>query len=281
MPIVTLTSDIGVQDFIPGAIKGQLLMENPQFNLVDITHNLPPFNFTQAAYICRNSIRNFPKGSFHLVLINLFDEKPEHLLLIEHDGYYIGCGDNGFITMLLEEAPQKVVALPLDKSRQRNTLYCAEVFAKAIQQIVMGKKLEAVGDASVSIKVRNPLRPRVGDNWIEGQIIFVDNFENVVLNIHKDEFEEQRRGRKFYIEFRRNELIDKISENYSDVGEGEKLAFFNSAGYLEIALNKGNASGLLGLVNYAEHQLQDKYQNQMAASVTNSLFYQIIKIHFQ
>lgn len=281
MPIVTLTSDIGVQDFLPGAIKGQLLMANPEFNIVDITHNLPPFNFTQAAYICRNSIRNFPKGCFHLVLINLFDEKPEHLLLIEHDGYFIGCGDNGFITMLLEETPQKVVALPLDKGRQKNTLYCISVFAEAIQQLAGGKKLEEVGDPSVSIKVRNPLRPRIGDNWIEGQIIFVDNFENVVLNIHKDEFEEQRRGRKFSILFRRNDVIDKISENYADVAEGEKLAFFNSAGYLEIALNKGNASGLLGLQNFSEQQLQNQYQQQLAASVNNSLFYQIVKIFFE
>gem|GEM_PF-2674271 len=75
----------------------------------------------------------------------------------------------------------------------------------------------------------------------------MDNFENVVVNIHKDEFEEQRKGRKFSIVFKRGEVIDKVSENYADVNEGEKLAHFNSAGYLEISLNKGNAAGLLGL----------------------------------
>src|SRR6218665_1682509 len=263
MPIVTLTTDIGVQDFMPGAIKGQLLKENAAFNIVDISHSLPPFNFTQAAYICRNAIRNFPQGCFHLILINLFDEKPEHLILIEHDGHYIGCGDNGFITMELEETPQKVVALEMDKSAPKNTLQCISVFAKAINQIAGGKKLEEVGDDSVSIRVKNPLRPRLGDNWIEGQIIFVDNFENVVLNIHKDEFEQQRKGRKFSIVFKRDEVIDKISETYADVSEGEKLAHFNSAGYLEISLNKGNAAGLLGLQGYSENQLQNHFQTQL------------------
>lgn len=277
MPIVTLTSDIGMQDFMPGAIKGQLLQENEQFNIADISHLLSPFNYPQAAYICRNAIRNFPKGSFHLVLVNLFDEKPEHLLLIEHDGQYIGCADNGLITMILEETPQKVVALELDKTVPKNTLYCVSVFARGINEIVQGKKIEEVGDASVSIRVKNPLRAMLGQDWIEGQIIFIDNFENVVINIHKDEFEEQRKGRKFSIVFKRDEVIDKISETYADVPDGEKLAHFNSAGYLEISLNKGNAAGLLGLQGYSEMQLH----NPQIASMNNRLFYQTVKVFFQ
>ena len=277
MPIVTLTSDIGMQDFMPGAIKGQLLQENPAFNIADITHLLSPFNYPQAAYICRNAIRNFPKGSFHLVLVNLFDEKPEHLLLIEHDGQYIGCADNGLITMILEETPQKVVALEMDKTAPKNTLYCISVFAKAINAISQGKTIENVGDDSVSIRVKNPLRPMLGQDWIEGQIIFIDNFENVVINIHKDEFEEQRKGRKFSIVFKRDEVIDKISETYADVPDGEKLAHFNSAGYLEISLNKGNAAGLLGLQGYSELQLH----NPQIASMNNRLFYQTVKVYFQ
>ncbi|MEO5943307.1 MAG: SAM-dependent chlorinase/fluorinase, partial [Ferruginibacter sp.] len=52
MPLITLTSDIGVQDFMPGAIKGQLLQANGSFNIVDITHLLSPFNYPQAAYVC-------------------------------------------------------------------------------------------------------------------------------------------------------------------------------------------------------------------------------------
>ncbi len=277
MPIVTLTSDIGVQDYMPGAIKGQLLQENPLFNIVDITHLLSPFNYPQAAYICRNAIRNFPKGSFHLVLVNLFDEKPEHLLLVEHDGQFIGCADNGLITMILEETPQKVVALEMDKTAQKNTLYCISVFAKAINAVAQGKKIEEVGDAEVSIRVKNPLRAMLGQDWMEGQIIFIDNFENVIINIHKDEFEEQRRGRKFSIVFKRDEVIDKISETYADVPDGEKLAHFNSAGYLEISLNKGNAAGLLGLQGYSENQLQ----NPQIASMNNRLFYQTVKVFFQ
>ena len=83
MPLLTLTSDIGQQDFLIGAVKGQLLQINQQFSLVDISHNLSPFNYPQAAYVCRNAIKNFPLGTFHLILVNLFDERPEHMLLAD------------------------------------------------------------------------------------------------------------------------------------------------------------------------------------------------------
>ena len=275
MPLITLTSDIGHQDFLIGAVKGQLLQTNQQFNLVDISHNLSPFNYPQAAYVCRNAIKNFPVGTFHLILVNLFDEKPEHMLLAEHNGHFIGCADNGLLTMILEEVPQKTVALALDKNLQKNTLYCASVFARAFNELHDGKKIEEIGDAGVSIHVKNPLRPMLGSDYIEGQIIFIDNFENVIVNIHRDEFEEQRKGRSFKIVFKRDEVIDRISDTYADVNEGEKLALFNSAGYLEIAINKGNAAGLLGLQNFSEKQLQQsQYMN-------SRLFYQTVKVYFE
>ncbi|MGI8584645.1 MAG: SAM hydrolase/SAM-dependent halogenase family protein [Chitinophagaceae bacterium] len=275
MPLITLTSDIGSQDFLVGAVKGQLLSANPNFNIVDISHNLSPFNYPQAAYVCKNAIKNFPEGTFHIVLVNLFDQRPEHLLLINYNNQYIGCADNGLITMILEELPQNIVALSLNKSAQKNTLYCASVFAKAFNQLLKGEAFENIGDTNISIEVKNPLRALLGNNWIEGQIIFIDNFENVIINITKDEFEEQRRGRSFKIVFKRDEIIDKISDTYADVTESEKLALFNSAGYLEIAINKGNAAGLFGLQGYTENL------NTQSQYLQNRLLYQTIKIYFE
>jgi S-adenosylmethionine hydrolase len=273
MPIITFTSDIGNQDFMPGAVKGKLLTAMPDANIVDITHLLSPFNYTQAAYICRNAINNFPVGSYHLVMIDLFDEKPDHLLMIEHNGHFIGCADNGLITLILEEIPQKVVALPTHINEQKNTLHCATIFAEAFKAIELGTPLEELGDPQVSIKVKNPLKAVHSNEWMEGQIIFIDNFENVVVNIHRDDFEAERKGRRFSIVFKRNETIEKISESYADVAEGEKLAYFNSSGYLEIAINKGNAAGLFGLQGFSE-ALQVTAQQ-------NKLFYQTVKIFFE
>jgi S-adenosyl-L-methionine hydrolase (adenosine-forming) len=277
MPLLTLTSDIGVQDFMPAAIKGQIMQVDNSFSIIDITHLLSPFNYPQAAYVCRNAIKNFPAGTFHLILINLFDEKADHLLIVEHDGHYIGCADNGLITMILECEPQKVIAIPLEKNQAKNTLQFANIFARAFSKIAAGEALNSLGKNDVDIKIKNPLKPMLGNDWMEGQIIFIDNFENVIVNISRDEFENHRKGRKFSIVFKRDEIIEKISETYADVPEGEKLAFFNSAGYLEIAINKGNAAGLFGLQSFAEKQ-QKVLQVQFA---NNHIFYQTVKVFFE
>ena len=129
-----------------------------------------------------------------------------------------------------------------------------------------------IGQPDVPYLEKNALKPLLGENWIEGQIIFIDNFENVVVNITREQFEEQRKGRSFRIVFKRDEMIERISESFADVTEGEKLALFNSAGYLEIAVNKGNAAGLFGLQGYLE-QAQNPY-------LQNRLFYQTVRIYF-
>ncbi|HRP55790.1 SAM-dependent chlorinase/fluorinase, partial [Agriterribacter sp.] len=271
MPLITLTSDIGQKDYLAGAIKGQLLQMIPGCTLVDISHELTPFNYPQAAYVCRNTVKNFPDFTFHIVLVNLFENRHEHLLLAFHNRQYILCADNGLLTMITEGKPEMVIGLPTDEPVAKNALYVTRLFGKSIQSIVKGESLHSIGIPDIHILEKNPLRPMLGENWIEGQIIFIDHFENVVINITREFFEEQRKGRHFTIAFKRDEVIEKISETYADVPEGEKLALFNSAGYLEIAINKGNAAGLLGLQGYSEKQ---------SAHLQNRLFYQTIRIFF-
>lgn len=272
MPLITLTSDIGQKNYLVGAVKGQLLQTVPDCNIIDITHQLSPFNYFQAAYVCRNAIKNFPAYSFHIVYVNLFENKNDHLLLAFHNGQYILCADNGLLTMIAEGKPELVISLPMEKTVIKTALYITRVFGKAIQHITDGESLQKAGNPDIEIVEKNPLMPLLGENWIEGQIIFIDHFENVVINITREAFEQQRKGRSFSIAFKRDEVIDRISETYADVAEGEKLALFNSAGYLEIAINKGNAAGLLGLQGYSEKQ---------STHLQNRLFYQTIKIHFQ
>jgi S-adenosylmethionine hydrolase len=273
MALLTLTSDIGQHDYLVGAVKGQLFQINPDFTIVDVSHQLSPFNYPQAAYTCRNSIKNFPAYTFHIILVNLFEQKPEQLLLAFHHEQYIFCADNGLLTMILEGKPDMIMGLPLDKTSVKNTLYCTRVIGNAINDLLNGKSWSEIGVPDTSFSEKNHLRALLGDSWIEGQIIFIDNFENVIVNITRYEFEQQRKGRSFRIVFKRDEVIDKISETYADVSEGEKLALFNSAGYLEIAINKGNAAGLFGLQDFTE-QSQNQY-------LQNRLFYQTVRVYFE
>jgi S-adenosylmethionine hydrolase len=84
MALITLTSDLGLQDFLAGSVKGQLLKINPTFQLVDITHAIRDFNLSRAAYICRNALNNFPENTYHIWLINLFDKKTDHVLFAKY-----------------------------------------------------------------------------------------------------------------------------------------------------------------------------------------------------
>ena len=275
MPLLTLTSDIGSRDYLVSAIKAQLLQINSDFQVIDISHNIPPFNYPQAAYICRSAIKNFPPFTFHLILVNLFDNKPEQLLLAYHKDQYLLCADNGLLTMILEEKPELVIGIPLDKLAVKNTVYCTTIMGKVVNQLVNGESIKDIGLPDVNYLEKHHLRPLLDNNWIEGQIIFIDNFENVIVNITHEQFEEQRKGRSFRIVFKRDEMIDRISESYADVNEGEKLAFFNSAGYLEIAINKGNAAGLFGLKGFSDKT------KQVSNMMQNQLPYQTIRVYFE
>lgn len=275
MPLITLTSDIGEQDYLVGAVKGRLLRINPEFQIIDITHKLSPFNYPQTAYVCRNAIKNFPEFTCHVVLVNLFESRPEQLLFAFHKDQYLICADNGLLGMILEEKPEMVIGIPLERTAIKNTLYCIDVAAKAITQLSNGEPIQRIGIPDVSYIEKNPLRPLLGEDWMEGQIIFIDNFENVVVNITQEQFEQQRKGRRFKIVFVRDETIERISGSYADVPQGEKLVLFNSAGYMEIAINKGNAAGLFGLKGYSESS------QQVSSMVRNRLFYQTVKVYFE
>jgi S-adenosylmethionine hydrolase len=252
MPLITLTSDFGEDDYLAGAVKGMLFKTIPDLQLTDITHRLLPFNDHKAAHVISNTTRHFPDHTFHLIFFNLYYSKPDHLLLVYYHRQYLLLADNGLLSMLSEDIPEKIIALPLDHTRQRNILQIVEVYAQAILGIINGKNIDELGLPQFSAKSRNSLIPVTTDQYIEGQILYIDAFENVIVNIRRQEFEEQRKGRGFKIMFKRDEFIDRISETYADVPPGDKLALFNAAGYLEIAVNRGNAAGLFGLQGFTE-----------------------------
>src|SRR5258708_3961100 len=138
MALITLTSDIGVKDYLIGAIKGQLLQLDPAFQLVDISHDLSPFNYPQAAYVCRNAVRHFPPFTYHIILVNLFEKRPDQLLLAFHKEQYLLCAANGRPTMPVEGNPEMVIGLPLDKPVVKNPLYWVRTRGRGFHRLVNG-----------------------------------------------------------------------------------------------------------------------------------------------
>ena len=275
MPIITLTTDFGLQDYLVAAVKGQLYSVMDNITIVDVSHQLSSFNYPQAAYFCDSAFRHFPGNTIHIVLVNMFDARPTQMLLSTYNNQYIACADNGLVTMISDGAPAEVVGLPLPADIQPTTLVCTRVIVNAIVKIFKGEKLGAVGIPGVAFNEKLRLKYVNSPTTMEGQILYIDNFENVIVNITKADFDRECKNRSFKIVFKRDEVIDTISETYACVSHGEKVAFFNSAGYLEIAINKGNAAGLFGLQGFS-----DAMQKQSIA-LQNKWFYQTVKIFFE
>ena len=270
--VITLTSDIGLQDYLVGAIKGMLIQNCPDHQLIDISHDIMPFNFPQAVYICKSAIPWFPAGSFHFMLVNLFVKHPESLMLCRHKGHYFFSANNGLLPMVLGEQPEEAYCIALEGPI--HTLDIVNRFTEIVAALHQGAGPEELGPPVEQLVQQNALKPFIQDDYIEGQIIYIDRFENVIVNITKSMFERSRKGRSFRIYVMRDDYITRIHENYADVPEGSKVALFNTAGYLEIAINKGNAAGLFGLQSYSQ-------ETQSAGMQFHKhLFYQTVRIHF-
>lgn len=272
MAIVTLTSDFGTKDYLAGAFKGRLLSCYAGCRLVDITHDIAPFNFAEAAYIIKNSVEHYPEHSFHLLLVNMFDTVNSLPVLAWHNGQYYGVPDNGLLPMVLGSQPEQAVTLPLSPALQFNTLAWADCFGEAIAHIHGGMPFHQLGAEPDTLVEKTSLQANYGEDYIDGRIIFIDRFENVVVNITRRDFEQVGKGRAFTIAFKSKDNIRRISLGYPQVSEGSSLAFFNSAGYLEIAVNKGNAAGLFGLQAFS-HLSNPEF-------IKARMFYQTVRILF-
>ncbi len=111
MTIVTLTTDWNTNDYYVGAIKGKILSQSTQAQVVDISHQVPVFNITYAAFILRNCFYNFPKGSVHIIGVNTEGGMDMPFLLIEYKKHYFIGTDNGIFGLLFNEEPDRIIEL--------------------------------------------------------------------------------------------------------------------------------------------------------------------------
>ncbi|MEI6681725.1 MAG: SAM-dependent chlorinase/fluorinase [Bacteroidota bacterium] len=248
MAIITLTSDWGLKDHYVGSVKGAILRQFPDARIVDISHQIPAFDLNQAAFIIRNFYGSFPEGTIHIIAINseAATDTP-HTLVHYHGHYFIGA-DNGIFSLLFDEKPDRIIELDIIQDSDYFTFPSRDVFVKVACHIASGKPIEQLGHPKAGIIQRMAFKPVIQDDLIRGKVIYIDNYENVFVNITEPLFTSVVKNRKFVITFRSpNYRITTISKSYKDVNPGEMLALFSTSGYLEIAICQSKASSLLGL----------------------------------
>ncbi len=265
MAIITLTTDFGEKDHYAGAIKGAIYSESEDLKIVDISHSVQPFNILEAAYIIQNAYTSFPKGTIHVIGIDSELNPENKHIAVKLDDHYFICANNGIMSMICSEiAADKIVEINIHDKIATN-FPVLDVFAKVACHIARGGTLEVIGKVIDHIKPIKNMLPFVNDekNQIIGNVIYIDNYGNVITNIKQKFFESVQKGREYEISAR-NYKFTKILKNYSDIvnfdtpienrnDEGRGLVLFNSSSFLEIAIYKsdnatvGSASTLMGL----------------------------------
>ncbi|MCF6142329.1 SAM-dependent chlorinase/fluorinase [Flavobacterium sp. K77] len=268
MSIITLTSDYGLKDHFVGALKGKILSEFGEAKIIDISHNIDPFNTLEASYIIEASYSSFPKGTVHLIGVDIERNKENQHIVMQWNDHFFIAADNGILSILSQKiVPQKIVQINIH-DRFPTDATDLDVFVKVACHLAKGGTLSVIGREIDQIKPLTNFEATTTDsgNTIKGHVIYIDHFGNVVTNISKKYFIEIAKGRPYEIVLK-TKNIKTILTNYSAVAysdkypiksyEGEKLALFNEAGFLEIAIFRsnpskvGSASSLLGL-NYRD-----------------------------
>lgn len=265
MAIITLTTDFGEKDHYVGAVKGTIYSEIEDVRIVDISHSVSPFHITEASYIIKNAYKCFPEGSIHIIGIDSELTPENKHLAVFLDGHYFICANNGILSLIASEIkPDKIVEINIHNTVETN-FPVLDVFVRVACHLARGGTLEVVGKSIENLKYLKEVEPsiNVDKNQIIGHVLYIDNYGNVVTNISKKLFETTGKGRSYTITAR-TARFSEIFETYSDAinfklekekreEDGKKLAIFNSADYIELAIYKsnpstvGSASTLFGL----------------------------------
>jgi len=246
--LITLTTDFGQADHFVGAMKGVILGIAPRARIVDITHEIPPFELGEASFAIAQAWSYFPKGTAHVVIVDPGVGPSRHPILVEAAGQYFIEPDNGVLSMIYDASPHKVRIISNPKMMRKQvsrTFHGRDVFAPAAAHLANGASPGQFGKI-VRDYVRSwlfkPARTN-GHVW-SGSILKVDRFGNLVTNLHIDAFDEIK-TRPFELRIGL-ERIHRLALTYAEVDIGELFAIVGSSGYIEVAANQASAAGKLG-----------------------------------
>lgn len=246
MPIITLTTDWNKNDYYVGAVKGAIYSNHEDVKVVDITHQIKPFNIFQASFILRNCYPYYPDGTVHIIGVKTEAYSDQKYIIAECKNQFFLGTDNGIFSLLFkDDDPVNYYTINDIKETSFPSL---DIFAEIACKLVNGDKAEKLGTEKDSIIRRVPLRATIEDNVVIGSVVYIDSFQNAITNISKDLFDRVGNGKPFKIYVQSNHyVISKINKTYQETSVGELLAIFNSLNLLEIAINGGNAAELLNL----------------------------------
>jgi len=244
--LITLTTDFGTRDGFAAQMKGVILGINPQARLIDVTHDIEPFNVLEGALVLKGLVGYFPAGVIHLAVVDPgVGSKRRGIVMRSDERFYVG-PDDGLFSLVLKAGRSREIReiknpdffLP----DPHPTFHGRDVFAPVAAHLSLGNRFDLFGpviEDPVMLPIPSVDRTRDG---IQGEVIYIDRFGNLTSNI-----EARLLSRPVEIVQVSEVKIKGIKRFFSEVPEGSPVALINSFGFLEIAVNLGNASSALGI----------------------------------
>ncbi len=247
MALITFTSDFGKEDHYAAAVKARILKVNPNIQIIDISHEVEPFNLSHGAYVIKSAFREFPVGTVHLIAVDTFMRKWGAVAMKLEEHYFVG-PDNGILSLISNERPSIVVDTNKLKNLQ-TTFPAKDLYAGIAANLASNKSIQDLGPLKEDWTQLLNRQIKATKSLIAGNVIRVDTYGNLITNIPKHEFENILKlngNNNFEIKLGREKMA-QLHTSYHNVEPGECFCIFNSLGMLEIGINSGNASNLLGL----------------------------------
>ena len=248
--IITLTTDFGTSDLYVGVMKGVILSINPQAQIVDITHAVPPQDIHAAAFLVDSGYGYFPTGTIHLIVVDPGVGSQRRAVACQTEHGCFVCPDNGVLSAILrDEVCYRVVAvenLAYCLPQISNTFHGRDIFAPVAAHLSQGVPLDDLGQP-IDDLVRFPIpAPQMTDSEIIGHVLWVDRFGNLITNISDETLKSFDIQSGFVIKVG-SMTLDRLNRSYAESEVGELLAIIGSFGRLEISINQGSAASTLGL----------------------------------
>ena len=244
MAIITLITDYGWSDYYVGAMKGAILRIFPDVQLVDVTHEIAPYNIADAAFVLWRTVDSFPQGTVHLVVVDPGVGTPRAVVAGKCREQFVIGPDNGVFTLLKRgmgvECAFRVENSSYFGPRRSATFHGRDIMSPVAAHVAKGLKLKELGKRVASIE-ELPIEPRaqVAGRTIRGQVLYVDRFGTLVTNIHADQLGGAAGARWA---FKVAEMaLGPLRRTFADVSVGSPLVLVGSCGLVEIAVREGSA----------------------------------------
>ncbi len=246
--VITLTTDFGTSDHFVGTMKGVILSIHPTAEIVDITHQVPPFDVQDGGFTIAQIYRYFPKKTIHAVVVDPGVGSTRRPLLAEAAGQYFIAPDNGVLSMLFSREAVKVRHITNERYFLKpvsRTFHGRDVFAPVAAHLAAG-----VVPARFGPRIQDHLRldfdapGRKGKKTWTGCVLKIDRFGNIITNLHIEAFP-QLKTRTFAIQLG-PARVTRLALTFTECPADELVAVVGSSGFLEIAVNQGSAAAQLG-----------------------------------